>query len=303
MDGTPAFPFNIEHSTFNIQHSLFGRPCMPIARSGVLWRRIFFVLLIASTASFVYYIRREFPHGGSRFGLAYGAVGFFLCYLLAFFGIRKRWYRSTFGTVEQWMQSHIYLGILALVILIFHAGGRFNDKVAVATLILVAIVVASGVLGAILYVAVPRMLTEVESNLTAAEISEQLNQLAKQMARIASKRSAPFQRIYNQLIREDAPGWLAGWRLLFRRMRRGTKRAADWTNLLGLVEKDEQDDIRQLLVVSRQRKELLIRLIYQQRYKNVLESWLYIHIPFTILLLVFSIVHVAAAFYYGRITW
>ena len=118
-----------------------------------------------------------------------------------------------------------------------------------------------------------------------------------------TKRSAPFQRIYNQLIREDEPGWLAGWRLLFRRMRRGTKRTADWTNLLALVQKDEQDDIRQLLVVSRQRKELLIRLIYQQRYKNVLESWLYIHIPFTILLLVFAIVHVAAAFYYGRIAW
>src|SRR4051794_41292577 len=87
---------------------------MPIARSGVIWRRIFFVLLIASAASFVYYIQREYPHGGSRFGLAYGAIGFFLCFLLAFFGIRKRWYRSTFGTVEQWMQSHIYLGILAM---------------------------------------------------------------------------------------------------------------------------------------------------------------------------------------------
>ena len=276
---------------------------MPITRSGVVWRRIFFVLLIASIASFIYYVQREFPHGGSRFGLAYGSLGFFLCFLLAYFGIRKRSYRSTFGTLEQWMQSHIYLGILAMVLLVFHAGGRFNDKVAVATLILVAIVVASGILGAILYVTVPRMLTEVESNLTAGEISEQLNQLAKQMARIASKRSAPFQRIYNQLIREDAPGWLAGWRLLFRRMRRGPSRASDWTNLLALVEKDEQEEIRQLLVVSRQRKELLVRLIYQQRYKNVLESWLYIHVPFTILLLVFAIVHVAAAFYYGRITW
>ncbi len=276
---------------------------MPIARSGVVWRRIFFILLIAFTASFVWSRQHEYTHGGSRWGLIYGTIGFFLCFLLAFFGIRKRWYRSTFGTVEQWMQSHIYLGILVLVILVFHTGGRFDDKVAVATLILVAIVVASGVLGAILYVTVPRLLTEVESNLTIDEVSEQLNQLSKQMARIASGRSGPFQRIYNQLIREDAPGWLAGWRLLFRRMRRGTPRTADWTNLLALVQKDEQEEIRQLLVVSRQRKELLLRLIYQQRYKNVLESWLYIHIPFTILLLLFAIVHVAAAFYYGRIAW
>jgi hypothetical protein len=289
----------IQHSTFAI-----GRACMPIARSGILWRRIFFILLIAFTASFVWYAQREYPHGGSRWGLFYGIVGFLLCCLLAFFGIRKRWYRSTFGTVEQWMQSHIYLGILVLIILIFHTGGRFNDRIAVTTLILVAIVVSSGVLGAILYVTVPRLLTEVESNLTVDEISEQLNQLSKQMARIASGRSAPFQRIYDQLIREGAPGWLAGWRLLFARMRRVKAPAAgDWANLLSLVQKDEQEELRQLLVVSRQRKELLIRLIYQQRYKNVLEFWLYIHIPFTILLLLFAIVHVAAVFYYGRISW
>ena len=184
------------------------------------------------------------------------------------------------------MQSHIYLGILALVILLFHTGGRFNDKVAVATLILVAIVVCSGILGAILYVTVPRLLTEVESNLTVDEISEQLNQLAKQMARIASGRSAPFQRIYDQLIREAAPGWLAGWRLLFARMRRGKAR----TGRLGeppraSCRRMSRKSCGRLLVVSRQRKELLIRLIYQQRYKNVLEFWLYIHVPFTILLL------------------
>jgi hypothetical protein len=276
---------------------------VPIARSGILWRRIFFLLLAGFTASFLWYVQHEYPHGGSRWGLAYGVIGLLLCCLLAFFGVRKRWYRSTFGTVEQWMQSHIYLGILVLVILIFHTGGRFHDKVAVATLILVAIVVSSGVLGAILYVTVPRLLTEVESNLTVAEISEQLNQLAKQMARIASGRSAPFQRIYEQLIREAAPEWLAGWRLLFSRMRRAKAPASDWANLLALVQKDEQEELRQLLVVSRQRKELLIRLIYQQRYKNVLEFWLYIHIPFTILLLLFAIIHVAAVFYYGRISW
>jgi hypothetical protein len=276
---------------------------VPIARSGVAWRRIFFVLLIASTASFISYARQEFPHGGSRWGLIYGSVGFLLCFLLAFFGVRKRWYRSTFGTVEQWMQSHIYLGVLVMVILLFHAGGRFNDKVAVATLILVAIVVLSGVLGAVLYITVPRLLTEVESNLTIVEVSEQLNQLGKQMARIASGRSETFQRIYDQLIRELAPGWMAGWRLLLSRMRRGKAPLADWTNLLSLVQKDEQEELRQLLVVSRQRKELLIRLMYQQRYKNVLEFWLYIHIPFTVLLLLFAVIHVVAVFYYGRIAW
>ncbi len=67
-----------------------------------------------------------------------------------------------------------------------------------------------------------------------------------------------------------------------------------------MVPREEQDELRQMLVVSRQRKELLIKLLYQQRYKNILEAWLYIHVPFTIALLVLSAAHIVAVFYYGR---
>src|ERR1700741_1441917 len=276
---------------------------MSVPNSGRLWRRIFLVLLIGTSVSYVYYDRREFTHGGSTFGLAYGIAGTALILLLAFFGIRKRWYRSTFGTLEQWMQSHIYLGVLVLVILFFHAGGRFNDKVAVTTLVLVIVVVASGIAGAILYATVPRMLTEVESELTVEEIADQLNQLARSMARIASGRSAPFQRIYDELLRQTAPGGLAGWRLIVSRGMKKTQQDADWARLIALVPREEQEELRQMLVVSRQLRELLLRLVYQQRYKNILEFWLYIHIPFTIALLAFAALHIAAVFYYGRMPW
>lgn len=276
---------------------------MAIANSGATWRRIFFVLLIGTSASYFYYARREFPHGGSTYGLAYGIAGTALILLLAFFGIRKRWYRSTFGTLEQWMQSHIYLGLLVMVVLLFHTGGRFHDKIAVTALVLVAIVVASGIAGAILYATVPRMLTEVESELTVEEIADQLNQLARSMARIASGRSAPFQRIYDELLRQTAPGGLAGWRLIVSAARRKPQQDADWARLIALVPREEQEELRQMLVVSRQRRELLLRLVYQQRYKNILEFWLYIHIPFTIALLAFAALHIAAAFYYGRMPW
>lgn len=276
---------------------------MSVPNSGPLWRRIFIVLLIGTSASYVYYDRSEFTHGGSSFGLAYGIAGTALILLLAFFGIRKRWYRSTFGTLEQWLQSHIYLGVLVLVILLFHTGGRFNDKIAVATLVLVIIVVASGIVGAILYATVPRMLTEVESELTVEELGDQLNQMARSMARIASARSAPFQRIYDELMRQTAPGPLAGWRLIVSRLKRKSQQDADWARLIGLVPREEQEELRQMLVVSRQRRELLLRLIYQQRYKNILEFWLYIHVPFTIALLAFAVLHVAAVFYYGKMPW
>src|SRR5262245_47373885 len=222
---------------------------MPIPRSGPLWRRIFVVLLIAVVALYIWYARKEYPHGGSTIGIAYGIAGSALIVLLATFGIRKRAYRSTFGTLEAWMQSHIYLGILAGVILLLHTGFRFNDGIAVITFVLVMIAVLSGVAGSVLYVTVPRLLTEVESNLTVAEISDQLNALGRSMARIASGKSAPFQRIYTELMRESQPGWLAGWRLLFTRRKQKQQTSGDWSNLLGLVGKDEQEELRQMLVV------------------------------------------------------
>ena len=156
--------------------------------------------------------------------------------------------------------------------------------------------------GAIFFVTVPRLLTEVESNLTVEEISTQLNQLARNMARLANGRSQPFVRIYDGLMKESMPGWLAGWRLLLSRMRRKSQQtASDWSKLLALVGKEEQEPLRQMLVFSRQRKELLMRLMYQQRYKNILEFWLYIHVPVTIAVLVFGTVHVIAVFYYGKV--
>src|SRR5207244_12463123 len=140
----------LKNTSFNIQHSTFL--VMPIPRSGPFLRRIFFVLLIAVTAVFIWNARKEYSHGGSTLGIAYGIAGSALIVLLAAFGIRKRAYRSTFGTLENWMQSHIYLGLLAGVILLLHTGFRFHDGIAVATFVLVAIVVVSGIAGAILYI-------------------------------------------------------------------------------------------------------------------------------------------------------
>lgn len=275
---------------------------MPIQHKGPFWRLVFFVLTAVTVGSYLWYQNREFPHGGSPVGLIYGIAGFLLILLLLYFGVRKRTYRSQLGTVHGWLQGHIYLGLLAFIVLLCHTGGRFNDRVAVATFVVVGIVVFSGVFGALLYVTIPRMLTEVESNLTAQEISDQLNQLAKSMARTASGKSAPFQRIYDGLMAETKPGGLAGWRIIVSGLGRQKKRIpGDWAKLLGMVGKQEQDDLRQMLVISRQRKELLIRLIFQQRYKNILDFWLYLHIPFSIALIVLAVAHVVAVFYYGKV--
>lgn len=261
------------------------------------WRRWSWVVLFLIIASYIWYASREYPHGGTSMGLLYGTLGLIIVVILMYYGIRKRSFRSRFGNVQTWLHSHIYLGLLVLAIILFHSGFRFHDKVAVSALILLAIVVVSGLFGAILYTTVPSLLTNVESNLTPREISDQINRLAQSMAALALGKSAIFQRIYRGLIRAERPGLLAGWRLLLGRY--GSKREGkDWQAYLSEVRPEEQSDLNQLLVLVHQMKEIHDRLIIQQRYQNLLEAWLYIHLPFSFAMMVAIGAHLAGFLYY-----
>jgi hypothetical protein len=286
---------------------------LPRTDTTARWRRFWVGVGAVLTAVYVASaLRGGFQHGGSPAGIAYGIFGTVAILVLLAFGVRKRWYRSTWGTLDGWLQSHIYLGLLSALVIFFHSGFRFHDRVAVAAFVTLGVVVASGFVGASLYTSVPRRLSDVESDLTPAELSAQIQQLADGMARIAGSRSQPFQEVCRGLLAESLPGRLAGWRLMLTSRVAGAKRAtaggssgsgggpAPWAVHLTRVPPAEQEDLRQLLVLSRQRSELLERLIAQQRYRNLLGAWLYLHVPLSIALLALVAAHLAAVLYYAR---
>jgi hypothetical protein len=270
-------------------------------RESARWRRRAYLVLAALGASYVWYAATtEFPHGGSAFGLGYGGLGLAAILALLWFGVRKRSYRSTWGRLETWLHVHVYLGLLSLFVVLFHTGFRFEDKVAVAAFAVLAVVVLSGLLGAIFYTTLPRRMSAVDSDLTAEQISEQLNQLARSMARLASGKSAALQRVYQELLAEALPLRLAGWRVLGRRgRRRHHEGPAPWAAHLARVRPAEQEDLRQLLVLYRQHQELHDRLAAQQRYRNLLDVWLWVHLPLSIVLVVLVAAHLAGALFFS----
>lgn len=271
------------------------------SRRAARWQVIGLAAAGLSTLSYLLYARREAPHGGSGPGIAFGAAGLALVFVLLLFGVRKRAYKSRLGTLEGWLQAHMVLGVLSALVLLFHAGFRFHDRVAVAAYVVLLLVVLSGLAGAILYAALPRMLTEVESDLTATETSDRLNQLAQSMARLAAGKSPTFQRVCRGLLAEVRPPGLAGWRLLFGGAagREARRPAGELATALALVEAGEREELRQMLVLSRQHKELHLRLRFQQRYRNLLDVWLWTHVPLSIALLALIAAHLAAVAYFS----
>lgn len=266
------------------------------------WRS--FLLLVVLTVAYIGSRWGRFPHGGSWPGIAFGLLATLLIGVLLWYGVRKRQYHSRWGTMETWLQSHVYLGLLSLFVVLYHSGFRFEDKVAVAALVVLGLVVLTGVVGAVLYITVPRILTDVQGDASPEEISVEIQRFTRSMARLTEGRSPVFRRIHSGLVKELEPRALSGWRILFRsarpsgRDRRSRGGGDDWTELLRKVGPEEQEDLRELLVRSRQAKEQLQRLVAQQKYKNLLEVWLYAHVPLSLALVVLVLAHLVAAFYY-----
>ena len=248
--------------------------------------------------SYLVYSRQQTPHGGSLPGLVYGVLALLLVLLLLFFGVRKRWHRSRLGRLETWCQSHVYLGLLVVAVALCHSGFRFEDRVASAAFWTMAAVAASGLAGALLYTVVPLLLTRVEGGLLPDELGRQANQLAQSMARLSSGRSPALRGIAGELLAADRPGWLAGWRLLLAPRTAAAAVERPWARWLAEVPAAERADLQQLLVLSRQRRELVLALVQQQRYRNLLAVWLLVHVPLSFALLVVLAVHLWGALRY-----
>jgi hypothetical protein len=234
-------------------------------------------------------------------GLGYGILGLVFIVVLMLYGARKRAYKSRLGTLQGWLHSHIYLGLLALAAIVFHSGFRLHDKVAATAFVLLSIVVLSGIVGAFLYTIGPPMLTDVESNLTPKEMSDQLNELAESMVRLASGKSLALQAVCSSLLAMERPRRMAGWRLLFGMPYRGGDEKETDVSLqkqLRDVGPGEQAELTQLLTLSNEIRELRGRLVLKQRYRNIMEVWLYLHLPFSFALLAVVAAHVIGFFYY-----
>jgi len=127
-----------------------------------LW---FFVSIAICAVSIAIYIPYALtasrgPTGGSAVGLAFGVVGFAFMIFAAALGARKRVPTWRLGRAQAWMRGHLWLGFLALPLILFHGGFHFGGTLTRTLMWLLVIAVASGVFGAALQNYLPRMMTK-----------------------------------------------------------------------------------------------------------------------------------------------
>jgi hypothetical protein len=142
-----------------------------------LWLSLLAIAII--TAIYAYVVNRlhAIPAAGSFFGHLIGILGFILMLLTeTLYTLRKRSQRARWGSMEVWLQTHIFTGLVGPYMVLLHSSWKFNG-LAGATTLLTVIIVISGFIGRYIYTRVPRSLTGVE--LTTPEAQGQAAALAR----------------------------------------------------------------------------------------------------------------------------
>ncbi len=120
-------------------------------------------LAILTLSAFLYVLYAleapQGPRGGSAVGLTFGVIGFVFMLFAALLGARKRVPTWRVGRAQAWMRGHLWLGFLALPMILFHGGFHFGGTLTRVLMWLLIITVLSGVFGAALQHYVPRVMT------------------------------------------------------------------------------------------------------------------------------------------------
>lgn len=214
--------------------------------------------------------------------------------------MRKQIYRRRAGALRYWMLSHIYLGIVAGVVLLVHGGTNSGGLLTTLLMISFDLVIATGIFGAAVYIMVPRLMTKIEREpLLLEDLEARRQELRAELVRAADattnedlkeliqrkvrRRFLGLAYLFRQYLRqEDLRTMLAEARSEFRTAAESMTRVDD-TRLMEAVEN----------AATLRRVDALCYL------HQLLKLWIGPHVVFTSLMLVLMAIHIAQAIYFN----
>jgi hypothetical protein len=119
------------------------------------------------------------PSGSSSPGFTFGVIGGLICLFEFLLWPRKKVRAWRLGRVVVWMRAHVWLGLLAVPLLILHTGFRWGGTLSTVLMILFLVVIVSGIWGLLVQQFLPRILLE---EVPAETIYSQIDHVAGQLA-------------------------------------------------------------------------------------------------------------------------
>ena len=91
-----------------------------------------------------------------------GMVGLVGVAAVMTYPLRKQVYRRRAGALRYWLLAHVYIGAIAGIVLLLHAGTHTGGAITTSLYVAFDFVIASGLVGLATYLIAPRILTSLE---------------------------------------------------------------------------------------------------------------------------------------------
>jgi hypothetical protein len=265
--------------------------------------------------------------GGSWVGLGYGIAGTLAMVVAGLLAARKKVRTWRLGSARAWMQMHIWLALLAVPLILFHAGFRLGGLLTTTLMILFAVVTLSGIFGLVLQQYLPATMTQrvpletvigqldhVREGLATdayeivASVAGPLAEAGEEQAQLAAEQSALQARPGNwkaiarkPAAAEPAPEaavlkevYLREIRPYLRRDARARTPPPDIRTLAVRTPEEWRPRLERLAAICEESYQLAV----QRRLHDVLHGWLFVHAPLSFALFVLAAFHIVMALRY-----
>ncbi len=229
-----------------------------------------------------------------------GLVGFAGVAGVMTYPARKTVYRRRAGALRYWLLAHVYLGIIATVVLLIHGGSHRGGLLTLILMLWFDATILTGIFGVICYVVVPRIMTSIEGDpLLIEDLEGRRAELRADLEKIDSACDAETRSLIEKQIkrhffsfsylmtefirREELTATLAKARLRFK------------AEILTPTAKERRDQILKAV----ERSAVLRRveaLIYLHR---LLKAWVAPHVIATSIMLALMLVHIIQVVFFN----
>ena len=275
-----------------------------------LWATLALTLL--SLLAYWLHDPQEPPNGGTVLGYTLGTLAALMIVWLTWFGIRKRRYKSTAGTLQGWLSAHVYFGLALPVIVLLHAGFQVGWNVHTLAFAIMSLVIISGLYGVYIYMKYPEKLSENRDGASRSGLLDQLDDIDRRSRRVAEKLPAEYREFVLSGIQRTELGSTLWQRLRNEDRSRiqlpqaaetvlnpGQEAAMDWlAGQQSRADADTAPKIAELSALLRSKRQLLRQIGKDLKLQAGIETWLYVHVPLTAALLIALVAHIVTVFLY-----
>ena len=225
-----------------------------------------------------------------------GWVLFAVMVLLAVYNARKKLPFLPLANSENWLQFHIYAGFFTVVLFLIHVNFRVPTGWFEGTLAwLYALVTGSGIVGLWLSRVLPRRLSTRGGEVIYEKIPalrQSLRQSAEALALGETTRSPAIAEFYGRRLAGFFSGPRSFWRHLLESREPLNVVTVELEDLRRYLNDRERATLEELARLVRQKD----GLDYHHALQTTLKLWLFVHVPLTYGLMIFSLLHIVLVF-------